>query len=74
MNSTRFMRAGNDRQYLHLRGCSRYQRWHHWLGLVDDWTWANHASHDDLVTVVRALDLKLCRSCHPMGQIVRSVR
>jgi hypothetical protein len=71
--TTRYMRAGTELQYLHLVGCRRYHWWHHALGKVVRWEWAERATRAELVNAVRAFDIKLCRSCSPLG-VLRPVR
>jgi hypothetical protein len=74
--STKYMRGGKDFQYLHRAGCKRYRIWHHALGTVVRWQWADRASRADLLMVVRLMGLRICRSCAPLGdrRQVRSPR
>ncbi len=73
--TTKYMRSGKDYQYLHRVGCRRYHVWHRALGLVVGWEWADRQSRANLLAAVRILDIKLCRSCAPLGTpYVRSPR
>jgi hypothetical protein len=70
------MRAGDDLQYLHRLGCKRYRFWHHALGLVVRWQWADRQPRHKIVAAVLAQDIKICRACLPLGnyRAIRSPR
>lgn len=74
--STKYIRSGKDLQYLHKAGCSRYHWWHHALGVAVRWQWADRVPRASLIAAVRMMDIKICRSCAPLGdrRQVRSPR
>lgn len=65
--TTKYMRSGSHRQYLHLAGCQRFGLLARLLRKVEPWPWANQQDRATLARLVSALDIKICRTCQPLG-------
>jgi hypothetical protein len=68
------MRTGNEQQYLHLASCPRYGILARLFRKVQPWPWAEEQDQPTLLRLTAALDIKHCRTCRPLGVLLRPTK